>query len=103
MFSLLKYLPLVTLFQDVTNKVKESGIENRPWYLQRSVIGAIIALLAGGITAYFGFSFDSASLDKLASSVTEMVTAGTTVYGLVLSLYGLLMKVIKAKQPEINK
>ena len=95
MGTLLKPSPLVALFQDVLDKVKEAGEAQRSWYLQRTVIGAIIALVAGGSASFAGFKIDQPIQDQLSDNLTQMVTAASTVYGIVLSLYGGMAKLYK--------
>ena len=97
MFQFLKYLPLVTAFQDVSAQVKEAGREKRPWYLQRSIIGGIIALVAGFLSIRFGVSLSADQIGNLTDNASQLITAGVAVYGTILSLYGLVMKAIKAQ------
>ena len=101
--NLFKLLSLATLFQDVTEEVKKSGNEKRPFYLQRSFIGSVIALGAGGIAAYTGINFDQISVDTLSDHITQIVTLAAGVYGTLLTAWGLIMKAVKLAKTDAGK
>jgi hypothetical protein len=95
MFALLKYLPLVGLFQDVSFEVRAAGEAQRPWYLQRTFFGALVALVAGFFAIQFGVTIDTDDMTVAADSLTQLAAVIVTAYGAALSLYGLAMKTVK--------
>jgi hypothetical protein len=95
MFGLLKYIPAVAAFQDVSNKVKEAGKEGRPWFLQRTVIGAIIALVSVLLSIQFGVKLSVNDVQMATDNIYQIVTVITSIYGAVLGIYGLVMKILK--------
>lgn len=96
--NIAKLLTLTSLFQDVTEEVKKAGLEKRPWYMQRTAIGSIIALVSGALAAFSGMTLDQINLDTLGDNITNLITVSGTVYGSVLGIYGLIMKVISHKK-----
>lgn len=102
MFKLLKYLPFAALFQDVTDKVKEAGIDKRPWYLQRTIIGSIIALVSGIIAVQFGVSITEPDKVLISDNVLQIITVIPTLYGGVLAIYGVVMKIVNAVKTKYN-
>jgi len=95
--NIIKLLTLASAFKDVTSEVKKAGLEKRPWYLQRTVIGAIIAVGSAALAAYTGIQLEDPIIEQLTENMTTLITVGATVYGAVLSIYGMAQKVIKAK------
>lgn len=88
MFNLLKYLPLVAMFRDVTDKVRADGEAKRPWFLQRSTVGAIVAAVAAAVTMYYGINIPDAQQAQVTDLVMTVIPAATGIYGMVLSIYG---------------
>lgn len=96
MFALLKYLPLVGLFQNVAAEVKAAGLAKRPLYLQRTFVGAVIALASGALAIGSGVTVNPADLTILTDGVTQIAAVAGTVYGAALSIYGVIAKIINA-------
>ncbi len=96
--NIFKLLTMAAAFKDVTEQVQAAGKENRPWYLQRTVIGAIIAAGSVAASAFIGLDITANIQEQLTDNLTALVTVATTVYGAVLSLYGAAQKVIKSKE-----
>lgn len=96
MFKLLKYLPLVGLFQNVAAEVKAAGLAKRPLYLQRTFVGAVIALASGALAIGSGVTVNPTDMTILIDSVTQIAAVAGTVYGAALSIYGVLAKIVKA-------
>ena len=90
--NLLKLLPLVAMFKDVTNEVRTAGKEGRPWYLQRTFFGALVALLAGAASIFAGVVVDANILSALSDNLAQLATVGTTLYGIILAIYGMYKK-----------
>lgn len=98
--GILKLLSLVALFKDVTAEVQKAGVEKRPWYLQRSVFGAVVALASGAAAAYLGVTFDEQTLSGITDNVTQLATVLAALYGTALSVYGMVRKAVKTKGSE---
>ena len=92
--NIAKLFSLVMLFKDVTSEFAAKG-QDRPWYMQRTVVGAIVTALAGVAAIYTGITIDAAALSKITDSVPQLVSVGTTLYGSALMIYGLFKKATK--------
>lgn len=90
--NIVKLLGLVSMFKDVTKEVQAAGAEKRPWYLQRSAWGAIVSALGAVVALVFGVNVDTATLDSISDSIPQAIGVGVTLYGSILSVYGLIMK-----------
>ena len=93
--NIMKLLALASTFHDVTEQVQAAGKEKKPWYLQRTIIGAIIAAGSVALSAFIGIDLEQSLKDQLADNITALITISTTVYGAVLSVYGMVQKAIK--------
>jgi len=93
--TIVKLISMVSLFKDVTEEVKKAGEEKRPWYMQRTMWGAILAIPAALAASFLGVTLDQAALDNLGENIPQLITVGITVYGSVLSTYGLIAKALK--------
>lgn len=92
---ILKLLSMVSLFRNVTKEVQEMGESKRPWYMQRSAWGAIIAAVSTLSATVLGVSLDTTTLTTLTDNIPQLITVAMTLYGSVLSMYGMLMKLRK--------
>jgi hypothetical protein len=63
-----------------------------PQKLADTVKGAI--KLVGGLIAYFGYASLTGDVNTVADQVGTAVTLGISFYGAVMTLYGLLKKVV---------
>jgi len=88
MLKFLKYLPMVGLFQDVSESYKAETGKDRPAFLSRRFIGSML-LLTGGLSAILlGVSIDSDVLNTIADKIETIISAGIVIYGLVLGIVG---------------
>jgi len=62
-------------------------VESKPWYLSKTIWGAVIGVVAGGL-ALIGHGLSSETQTWLANEVVQVVEAGVTVVGGVLAIYG---------------
>ena len=100
MFKWLKYLPLVGLFRDVSNRWEEETGKKRPPILQRSVLGAGVLVITGFIAIHYGYKVDPIDISVATDSITQIAISLAQLYAAALALYGVAMKiwkVIKAK------
>ena len=91
-----KLLPLVILFRNVSAEVKKAGAEKRPLWLQRSFIGALIALVSGGLAVGLGVQVSPQDATVLTDGISQIAAVAGTVYGAALSIYGVIAKIINA-------
>lgn len=98
MLKLLKYLPLVSMFQDVSDAYKSETGKERPAYLSRRFVGAVIILLGAAATLYFGVEIDKDIIASLTENIEKMISAGIALYGTVLLIIGLFKKNKKDEQ-----
>lgn len=90
--NIIKLLTLVSLFKDVTAEVQAAGKEKRPWYLQRTVWGAIMAVISTAAASFLGLTLDQATLDHLTDNIPQLITVATGLWGTALSVYGAFKK-----------
>ena len=88
MFKLLKYMPLVALFKDVSASYQEETGAGRPFYLSRRFIGAVIALAGGAATIAFGITIDATVLNQLTDNLEKGISAIVVLYGVILTIVG---------------
>lgn len=53
---------------------------NKPWYLSRGVVGGMVSILAGILTA-FGLEVDQPALTDTALAAAEVIGGAVAVYG----------------------
>ena len=92
MLSFLKYLPLVGAFKDVSAAYQEETGKGRPVYLNRRFLGSAITLIGVALSVFFGTKLDSTVVAQLTDNVEKLVSAGVTLYGVVLATYGVVAK-----------
>ncbi len=95
---IMKLLGMVSLFKDVTKEVQAAGAEKRPWYMQRSVWGTIVATVAGLISYFIGVTIDANMLSTLSDNIPQLIGVFVTLWGAALSIWGLIAKRIKVAQ-----
>ena len=64
-----------------------ANVENKPWYLSKTIWGAVIGVAAGGL-ALAGHGLSSDAQTWLADEVVQVIEAGATVVGGLLAIYG---------------
>ena len=57
--------------------------ENKKWYLSKTVIGGIVAGIAG-IAGLFNFTLDT----EAQTGITELIIGMSTLFGSALAVYG---------------
>lgn len=63
------------------------NMEQKPWYLSRTIWGAIIGVLSGGL-ALVGHGLSSDTQTWLTNEVVRVIEAGMAVIGGILAIYG---------------
>ena len=99
MFSFLKYLPLILQFKQVATAYEAEKGKEKPFYLTRRFIGAVIASV-GAVAAYFGgVTISPEIMDEITANLETVLATGVTLYGLIMAVVGLLTK---KKQEEVK-
>ena len=62
-------------------------MENKPWYLSRTIWGAIAAILAAGLAA-FGKHLSPDGQSVIADRAVDVAAAVATIVGGVVAIYG---------------
>jgi len=97
MFSFFKFLPLVMMFKDVTaamQAAKKDATADRPWFLSRRFVGAVMMVVFAAISIASGVTLDANVVNSITDSTFTMLSSGGALYGLVLLIIG----AIKAKK-----
>ncbi len=92
MFKFLKYLPLVGLTKDVSKAYKEDTGKERPAYLSRRFVGALIALAGGFAAIQFGVKLDETILTQITDSLDKLIAAGIALYGAIVVIVGIFKR-----------
>jgi hypothetical protein len=95
--NLLKLVPLVLFgWKNVSKQVANAGVvDGRPWYLQRSVVGAIVGFVSSLAAAAVGVTLSVPDQALIITDWLQIIPIATTLYGIGLSGFGLVMKIIK--------
>ena len=97
MLKFLKFLPLVMMFKDVTDAMqaaKKDATADRPWFLSRRFVGAVMTVVFAVISIASGVTLDANVVSSITDSAFAMVSSGGVLYGLILLIVG----AIKAKK-----
>lgn len=92
MFKFLKYLPLVSLMQNVSDTYKEGTGKDRPAYLSRRFIGALIVAVGAFLSIQSGMTIDQNILDQIIENTDRLISAGIALYGLIVVIVGVVKR-----------
>jgi hypothetical protein len=85
----LRYLKLIGLFQDVTDTYKAEQGKDKPAWMSRKVIGALLLFLAVAAETAMGTKIDPDILTNLGDNLAAMAPAIVGIYGAVMALVGI--------------
>ncbi len=88
----LKFLPLILKGKQVADVYQEEVGQGKPIYLSRRFVGTVIVLIGAGASKYFGVSLDENVLSSLTDSTVSLISAGVTLYGVILSIIGIVKR-----------
>lgn len=86
--KLLKYIKLFGLFKNVQGAYKTETGKDRPAYLSRRFIGAVIILGGAVLSLECGVKIDETLLASISDNIEKIVAAGIVLYGLVMGIVG---------------
>lgn len=66
---------------------QDQNQNQKPWYLSKTIWGAIIGVMAGGL-ALVGHGLSSDAQTWLTDEVVQVIEAGVTVVGGLFAIYG---------------
>jgi len=92
MFKALKYLKLIGLFQNSKKAYKEHTGKDRPAFLSRRFMGAIVLLVGTALSIHLGVKIDSNIFANIADSADKMVGAGIVLYGAIMEIVGIVKR-----------
>jgi len=90
--KIFKYLTLIGLLQNVTNAYKEHTGKDRPAYLSRRFVGALIILIGAGLSVHYGVKIDENILTNITESLEKIIAASIVLYGAVMEIVGILKR-----------
>jgi len=97
MFKIFKYLKLIGLFRNVADAYEEHTGKDRPAYLSRRFIGALIILIGAGLSLHFGVKIDEGILTNITEGLDRIVCACIVLYGAVMEVIGIVKRKKKGK------
>ena len=99
MGKILKYLKLFGLFKNVQGAYKEEKGKDRPSFLSRRFIGAVVVLIGALLSLHFGVKIDENILNNITDNTEKVVSAGILLYGLIMEIVG----IVKRQKPATEK
>lgn len=90
--KLIKYFKLFGLFKNVQKSYKEETGKDRPAYLSRRFIGAVIIVGGAVLSLELGVKIDESLLTDITNSIEKIVAAGIVLYGLVMEIVGIVKR-----------
>ena len=96
MTKLFKYIALLMQFRDISRIYIEERGKEKPFWLSRRFIGAVITACGAAATVYFGVTISTEILTEITSTVETILSAAVTLYGLTLTVVGLIKRHKKA-------
>lgn len=92
MLKFLKFLPLVMMLKDVSDAYQSETAQNRPFYLSRRFIGALLAIVGAALSIALGVTIDANIASSITDSIITIVTAGMSLWGAVVGVIGVIKK-----------
>jgi hypothetical protein len=85
--ALLKYVPAILSLKQVAEVYKEDVGEEKPLWLSRRVVGAVITLISAVVLAVYGVDI-SGDAAALTDAVVAVGSGASAVYGIVMTIVG---------------
>jgi len=92
MFKIFKYLKLIGLFKNCDKAYKEHTGKDKPAWLSRRFIGAVVILIGAGLSIHFGVKIDSEILSTVTDSADKIIAAGIILYGAIMEIVGIVKR-----------
>lgn len=90
--KLIKYFKLFGLFKNVQGAYKEETGKDRPAYLSRRFIGAVVILGGAVLSLEAGVKIEEALLIDISNSIEKIVAAALVLYGLIMEVVGIVKR-----------
>ena len=88
----LKFLPLILKGKQVADVYRDETGAGKPIYLSRRFVGTIVTLIGVLASMYFSVSLDENILASLSDNVVSVISAGVTLYGVILGIIGVIKR-----------
>jgi len=104
--GIIKYVKLFLGFRDIQKAWKEEKGVDRPKWLSRGVLGAVLVFLGLLLSVAFGVNLDQTVINQLKDNLEKLVEGLWALKPVVIALYGIIMviakiiKEAKKKTPE---
>lgn len=93
MFGLLRYIPrILFLFKDVTKAIRNDKGQDRPKYLSRRVIGAVLLLVATISGIALKVEISPAIIENITEHLDTAIVAGIGLWGLIMEIVGIVKR-----------
>lgn len=90
--KLIKYAKLFGLFKNLQSTYKEETGKDRPAYLSRRFLGAVIMLGGAVLSLEFGVKIDETLFASIGDSLEKIIAAGIVLYGAVMEVVGIVKR-----------
>lgn len=91
-----KYLKLIGLLKNAQDAYREDTGKDKPWYLSRRFIGALLALPCAVATIQLGITIDNDAVKTLVDNIPTLISGSIAVYGVVMHIVGQFDKAKKS-------
>ena len=92
MLKMFKYLKLIGLFRNSKKAYKEHTGRNRPAFLSRRFVGAVVLLAGTALSIHFGVKIDTETLTLITENLDKIISAGVVLYGVVMGIVGIVKR-----------
>ena len=92
MFKIFKYLKLIGLFKNCNKAYKEHTGKDRPPYLSRRFVGAMVLLGGTALSIYFGVEINKELLNMIIDNIEKIIGASVILYGVVMEIVGIVKR-----------
>jgi hypothetical protein len=88
-----KYLKYLFQLKDISDIFKEENTAEKPWYLSKRFIGAVITFIFGA----FSIGVSEGDIAQLTDQILLVSGVVPSVYGLIMLVIGLFQKIRRMK------
>lgn len=86
--NFLKFLPLIMKGKSIADAYREETGQEKPFYMSRRFIGAVIAFIGAALGIASGIQLDANVIESITGNVEALISAAIALYGGMLAIVG---------------